>query len=160
MEIKEKMTGRYFFNIKGKALKKYTGNNAVIVIPTGITAIESAAFVDCKNAETIIIPESVIYIGSGAFSGCTGLKKVVIHNGVKCIESYAFANCSNLKSVSIPESVECISINAFKNCHFDYVDFGQRKNFSGILDDTLKSMLPKSTGRVWFNKILNMLMNR
>ena len=47
-----------------------------IVIPEGVTTIETGAFVECEGLETIYISASVIVIGEEAFDGCEKLAEV------------------------------------------------------------------------------------
>ena len=47
---------------------------------SGLEAIGSYAFEDCKKLTSIFIPNSVVGIGWYAFKGCDGLKQVVFEN--------------------------------------------------------------------------------
>ena len=81
----------------------YSDDNTEItalVIPDGVTSIESYAFNDCSGLTSVTIPNSVTSIGWDAFSGCSGLTSVTIGTGVTNIENYAFNGCSKLASVT------------------------------------------------------------
>ena len=47
-----------------------------IVIPDGVTRIESFAFKGCSNLTSVTIPDSVMRIGASAFYGCGALEKI------------------------------------------------------------------------------------
>ena len=106
---------KHFF-IQGKEEKN-------IVIPNGVTAINSLAFRHVTYIESITIPGSVQTIYGKSFYGCTGLKTVTINNGTKTIENSAFKDCTNLTDVTLPRSIETIGGTAtfdfdgvFHNC--------------------------------------------
>lgn len=67
-----------------------------IVIPDGVTRIESHAFYQCTRITSVTIPDSVTSIGICAFSNCTNLTSVTIPNSVTSIGIGAFADCPNL----------------------------------------------------------------
>ena len=77
-------------------LINYIGNDTDIVVPSGVTSINSYAFDNCSNLTSIEIPASVTSIGSYAFSGCSSLTSITIPESVTSIGSGAFDNCSNL----------------------------------------------------------------
>ena len=109
-----------------------------IVIPMGVTEIDSCAFMRCTGIVSVVIPESVTTIGfsafekSGlthitlpdsvteigecAFQGCTELREVIMSNSVTEIGEKAFAGCTKLTSVIIPNSVTRIGEGAFAGC--------------------------------------------
>ncbi len=104
-----------FVIIKG-VLTKYTGNDADVVIPDGITEIGERAFDRRDRLISVTIPESVTKIGENAFSGCSGLTSVTIPDSVTSIGWSAFDGCSSLTSVTIPGSVTEIDRSAFWGC--------------------------------------------
>jgi hypothetical protein len=96
------------------------GNNAFrdttitsVVIPEGVTAIRSMAFIGCKQLAQVTLPSTLKYIG-GFWD--TALTTVVIPRGVTEIGDYAFNRSTSLASVTIPNSVTAIDIEAFKDC--------------------------------------------
>lgn len=89
-----------------------------IVIPEGVTEIQSNAFLLCRNLTSIVIPNTVISIGSHAFDGCANLSSVALSSNLETIEAFAFGNCANLHSIDIPKSVKKINGSAFFSCTF------------------------------------------
>lgn len=98
-------------------LKTYNGPGGEVVIPDGITNIQSFAFYRANTVTSVHIPNSVTCIGSHAFYRCSMLRSVTIPDGVTSIEIRAFAECYNMTSVVIPESVTGIKEEAFSGCH-------------------------------------------
>ena len=47
-----------------------------MIIPEGVTSIESHAFGNCYTMRSIALPRSLMRIEYAAFNGCTGLKTV------------------------------------------------------------------------------------
>ena len=54
-------------------LTAYVGPGGDVVIPDGVTKIESWAFQDQTSVTSVVIPDSVKEIGLGAFSGCSSI---------------------------------------------------------------------------------------
>lgn len=80
------------FIIEAGVLKKYTGADDSIIIPTNVKTIGDACF------ESMSIVE------------------VKLHDGIKRIEGGAFWNCKQLKKIHIPKSVEYIGEACFFGC--------------------------------------------
>ena len=70
-----------------------------LTIPSGITDINSFAFICCTSLISVTIPEEVSTIGYNVFYGCTGLIRVTIPKSVISIGNEAFRNCSNLVEI-------------------------------------------------------------
>ena len=94
---------------------------ANLVIPKGITEIDSSVFRDCTSLESVTIPASVRTIGYDAFKNCTSLESVTIPAGVTKIDGFVFQDCTSLKSVTIPETVTEIGAQAFEECSLESV---------------------------------------
>ncbi len=77
-------------------LTDYNGNDSDVVIPDGVTAIESYAFAGCDTITSVIIPKSVKKIKGFAFHGCKRLTSVLIPGNVISIGERAFGECHNL----------------------------------------------------------------
>lgn len=84
-----------------------------IVIPDGITEVESCTFTYCSSLESITIPDSVIKIDESAFQECSNLKSIIIPDSVTEVGDVAFSECSSLKEVNIPNKNIQFGRNAF-----------------------------------------------
>ena len=84
------------FEINGTSLKKYAGQDKVVVVPEGITKIGQSAFSKNEVVEKIILPSSVKEIMKSAFSWCPNLKEINIidfgcgNSGTSCMETKQF----------------------------------------------------------------------
>lgn len=106
------------FEIEDGILKKYTGNEANVVIPDSVTSIGKEAFYNCNSLTSIDIPNSVTSIGDYTFDNCTSLENVIFEENSKLtsIGVSAFYNCTSLISIKIPDSVTSIGDWAFRKC--------------------------------------------
>ncbi len=105
------------FYIRNGVLKKCRDDNIEnVVIPSGVTEIESSAFLFCFHLKSIEIPEGVKEIGWGEFHNFSELESVTIHEGTQVIKVKAFEKNPSLKSVSLPSSLSEIQSEAFSNC--------------------------------------------
>ena len=85
-----------------------------VVIPEGVTSINSNAFSGRTSITSIVIPNSVTSISKSTFSNCTSLTSVVLGNGLTNING--FSGCTSLESIIIPDSAISIDNGAFSNC--------------------------------------------
>ena len=108
----------FIFNLDLKFFREPEGNLTIpsVIVGYPVTAIGSAAFLNCWRITSVKIPEGVETIGNRAFEGCQSLKRVSIPCTVKSIGEYAFDGCSSLESVEVPASVTSIGIGAFGGC--------------------------------------------
>ena len=64
-----------------KKIYDYAFNNCSalkdIIIPKGLTRLESHVFANCKSLETITLPDTLTYVDSTTFHNCLGLKKII-----------------------------------------------------------------------------------
>ncbi len=88
-----------FIIVRG-VLYSYRGDAAELVIPSGVTRIESGACAELWNTTSVVIPDTVTVIGSQAFIRCQVLESVTIPSGVTEIGESAFANCPMLKDAN------------------------------------------------------------
>lgn len=95
-------------------LVRYNGTSTDVVIPDGVKAIGTDAFIG-KNLTSVVIPEGVASIGADAFQFCK-FQNLRIPNSVTSIGNYAFSECYNLTSVTLGTGTASIGENAFRNC--------------------------------------------
>ena len=111
-----------------------------VIIPNGVTTIESSAFFKCKEVTSIIIPDSVTSIWCNTFddtawyenqpdgmvyAGKVALRykgdmprntSITLKEGTLGIADWAFDGCMNLNSITIPEGCLRIGGGAFNDC--------------------------------------------
>lgn len=125
------------FTIEKGVLNGYAGTASDIVIPAGVTEIDSFVFYENQDIVTVTIPEGVRSIGNCSFGYCANLKRVslpdslevlagfnstpnltdvVIPPNVKTIEESTFNYCEKLKKIIIPACVTKIDDSAFAFC--------------------------------------------
>ena len=88
-----------------------------VIIPEGVTKIDSGAFRSCSNLQEVVLPESLTDLGAEAFKRCMKLTAITIPEGVKELRAETFAFCTSLAEVHLPDEMIKISANAFDNCH-------------------------------------------
>ena len=90
--------------------------NGSVNIPNGVTAIQEAAFENCKGLTSVTISSGVASIGSRAFYRCDSLAVVTIPNGVKSNGSLAFGYCASLVNATVSDGIESMVSDAFHGC--------------------------------------------
>lgn len=94
-----------------------------LVIPEGVTSINSYVFAGCSSMTSVTIPSSVKTIDQDAFLGCSSLTSIELQEGVTTIKDRVFKNCRSLTSITIPSSVNYIGKDAFEGCsHLKFVN--------------------------------------
>lgn len=84
-------------------LTAYQGAGGDVVIPDGVTKIETQAFYNQTSVTSVVIPDSVKEIGIAAFSGCS-LSSVDLGHGVEILDTAAFEGL-NVDELVIPTSI-------------------------------------------------------
>ena len=97
-------------------LTKYTGSDAVVTVPDGVTAIGKEAFYAKSAITEIHLPTGITSIGDSAFRSCTGLTELQLPTGITSIGANAFRSCTGLTEIVVPDSVETIGDGAFYGC--------------------------------------------
>lgn len=85
------------FLIEGSRLIRYVGNSKKVVIPEGITSLESGLFWDNQTVEEVVMPSTLKDFGGDTFYNCRNLKKVNIPLNVQQLGNNPFAGCPNLE---------------------------------------------------------------
>lgn len=111
------------FDIEGGILYDYFGDGGDIVIPNGVTGIDSGAFKNNTDIVSVVIPEGVTSIGNETFRGCSELKKAVLPESLiftsdpaTCDGGETFKDCTSLTDVTISSKALCIPRNFFAGC--------------------------------------------
>lgn len=113
-----------------------------VVLPNGITDIESGAFLGCTGLTNLTLPDSVRSIGDYAFGGCTNLVRILLGNGLASIGSGAFLGCSRLANVRLPDSVRQMGGGAILPGMGTYMDGGVFQGCTGLTNVVLSGSLP------------------
>ena len=93
-----------------------------LVIPNGVTSINSSAFQNCGGLTSVIIPNSVTNIYGSAFENCTGLKSISIPESITSIGAKAFAGCSNINDLfCYAPNVPLTGGNAFQDTNVENI---------------------------------------
>ncbi len=85
-----------------------------VSFPSSLTSIEYSSFGNCNGLTSVIIPEGVVSLGG--FQYCKNLVSVSIPSTLTTIKPYAFDNCQKLSSITIPKDVTSIGKYAFNRC--------------------------------------------
>ena len=75
------------FKIKNNVLLQYCGQDEHVVIPDGVTRIETFAFNQC-SVKSVVIPSSVTSIGKQAFNFCSSITEIYIPASVTGIGTF------------------------------------------------------------------------
>ena len=88
-----------------------------LVIPEGITSIESFSFWGYELLEEITFPDSLTQIGDYAFFGCHSLSEVYLPQNLTSLDWGVFRYCTSLNKVVLPDTLIRINSEAFWDCH-------------------------------------------
>ena len=96
------------FEIENRVLLKYSGDEEIVVIPSGVKIINKYAFHECKNMKTVVIPEGVTEICNNAFTECNNLRSLYLPSTLEKIYIYSFlvagiVEVYNLSNIDIRE---------------------------------------------------------
>lgn len=98
----------------------YCENLSTIQLPSTLTIIDEAAFIEDKNLRLVQNLEKTIVstIGIRVFEGCSNLSSIKLPQTLSSLGESAFDGCSNLSSVSGFENtaVTTLEIRTFANC--------------------------------------------
>ena len=97
-------------------LTKYTGSDAVVTVPDGVTAIGKEAFYAKSAITEIHLPTGITSIGDSAFRSCAGLTEIVVPDSVETIGDKAFYDCSGLTSLRLSQGLKTLGANVFLSC--------------------------------------------
>lgn len=101
------------FVIKDGVLKKYQGNEPVVIIPDTVKEIGYGAFAGNKTLLKVFMPDSVEKMENAVFNECENLMEIRFSHSLKEIPAHTCSNCFALEKVIIPEGVTNIGDGAF-----------------------------------------------
>jgi hypothetical protein len=91
--------------------------NSVIPSDGSVKIIGQNAFRRVTEISSLVIPEGVTHIETLAFYGCHGLESVSLPGTLLSVGELAFSGCNKLEELEIPESVTFIGRDAFSGCN-------------------------------------------
>lgn len=133
----------YFFSHNNKISKYMFCKMSVIetiILPNGVTTIETFAFWASRRLTSVTMSNNVTSIGTFAFSSCVALANVVMSNKLVRIEPGSFSGCSALTNITIPNSVISIGESAFFGC-ISLIDITIPNSVTKIDDSAFKDCL-------------------
>jgi len=93
-----------------------------VVLPEGLSAIPTGAFMDCAQLLSIEFPEGLTMIGESAFENCSSLHSIDIPAGVIVLLPRVFKQCKSLAEASFPPMLTGIGKEAFEGCALKAID--------------------------------------
>ena len=90
------------FIIQGTTLVKYNGKAAHVIVPAGVTVIDSCAFESKRSLRIVELPDTVTTIRSFAFVRCRALERVVIPQNVLELDSVVINHECDQVSIYAP----------------------------------------------------------
>ncbi len=110
------LTDAQGFIIVQGVLFQYNGPGGAVVIPEGVTRIDSWAFGTCLSLTSVVLPQGLTILGNSAFDFCARLTSVTCPDSLLFIGPAAFRNCSALTHLTLPEGPLRIGERAFLGC--------------------------------------------
>ncbi len=105
-----------WFVVDGTKLLRYTGESPSVIIPEGITSIDTHAFYCNDFITDVQVPSTVRIIGKEAFSHCSKLYSVTFEEGIREIHEAAFAHCTRIRELILPDSIRTLGPSCFYWC--------------------------------------------
>lgn len=81
------------FVIHENRLMKYIGTRKKVVVPEGITELESSSFWDNQYIEEVVLPDTLLNMGGDTFFNCKNLQRISIPKNVSTMGNNPFAGC-------------------------------------------------------------------
>lgn len=102
-----------------KILVVYTGTEAELTLPDGITEIYKYAFYNRTDIKSVVISDSVKSIGDYAFQGCKNMASLTVGAGLTSIGQEVFTGCDSLTTVNWNATAfgTSLSESPFKGCY-------------------------------------------
>ncbi len=102
---------------KTKILRYPEGNTRTSYeIIDSVTIVGDYSFASSGYIEEVIVPEGVTVLESNAFNGCINLSNIEIPESVTTIEQEVFANCKSIKTIELSKNIVSICYSSFTHC--------------------------------------------
>jgi hypothetical protein len=108
-------TSEFVITSNGR-LTAYNGRGGDVIIPDGVTIIETKAFRNNTAVISVVIPNGVTRIDPYAFQNCTNLKSINIPDSITEIYNFAFGGCTSLTTITIPANITTFGQSIFSDC--------------------------------------------
>ena len=118
---------------------------------TGLTAIGSSEFDECRHLRSIQLPATILSIGDWAFHMCNSLDSITLPDRLEHIGHNAFDMCP-LRSIFIPASVTSLSSTSVSACQYlrrvvvspDNPVYDSREECNAIIETATNRLLSAS----------------
>ena len=87
-----------------------------VEITSGVTAVGSQAFYDCRNLTAVSMADSVAKINRFAFLDCVKLTQVSLSGALTAIGVSSFEGCTAMSAIRLPQYLTKIGERAFYRC--------------------------------------------
>lgn len=88
-----------------------------VILPEGVTELESVSFRMCSSLKSIELPSTLLYIRDNAFYRCENLEEIEIPASLIELGAKAFTGCKQLRLVTIHANLQSMNYDTFFNCH-------------------------------------------
>lgn len=88
-----------------------------IELPTTVTRLGEACFMNCVNLNHVGMPPHLKRIGRLCFRNCNHLSTITIPSTVTELEESTFQSCDHLEVVNLPETLKEIGDSCFRYCY-------------------------------------------
>ena len=95
-DYRNQVTSSADFEIVGRELIAYRGEDQIVHIPEGIVSIGASAFWNNTYVKEVVLPSTLERLGGDCFYYCTSLEKVTISAKVSIMGNNPFAGCPSL----------------------------------------------------------------
>lgn len=106
----------------------FNGSQSAVFVPDNVTTINTGAFSYNTNITHVKIGSGVSLIDSSAFIDCISLQRVIITgNALTSIGDIVFSGCIELTTINLPTSLSSVGYNIFYLCtnlKIVYIDSG------------------------------------
>ncbi len=87
-----------------------------LIVPDGVTSIQSYSFYGCTALNTVVFGKRVNHIDESAFYNCSSITEIVIPETISRLGDYSFRGCTSLKKVFVPKAT-FLGENTFYGCN-------------------------------------------